>query len=77
MTNAKLLRWYIEKSGYKRKFVAEKIGLTYQGYLYKESGKNEFNQSEIEGLYELLSIPLKDKERIFFAKKVDLQSTAT
>lgn len=77
MTNARLLRWYIEKSGYKRKFVAEKIGLTYQGYLYKENGKNEFNQSEIEGLCELLSIPLKDKERIFFAKKVDLQSTAT
>ena len=75
MTNTKLLRWYIEQSGLKRTFVANKIGLTYQGYLNKESGRSEFTQSEIEGLCELLGVSGEDKERIFFAKIVDTGST--
>lgn len=40
MTNSKLLRKYIEQSGLKRTYVAGKLGLSYQGYLNKESGKS-------------------------------------
>ena len=75
MTNTELLRQYIEKSGLKRTFVANHIGLTLQGYLNKEKGKSEFTQSEIQGLCDLLSISEDDKERIFFAKIVDEMST--
>lgn len=71
MTDTQLLREYIERSGLKRVFVANKIGLTYQGYLNKESGKSEFTQSEIQGLCELLNISKRDRDRIFFAKFVD------
>lgn len=35
MTDTKMLRQYIKKSGYKRTFIANRIGLTYQGYLNK------------------------------------------
>ena len=75
MTDTKMLRQYIKKSGYKRTFIANRIGLTYQGYLNKESGRSEFTQSEIAGLCEILHISIEDKERIFFAKEVDNQST--
>ncbi|MCI6172658.1 MAG: helix-turn-helix domain-containing protein [Clostridiales bacterium] len=75
MTNSKLLRRYIEQSGLKRTYVAGKLGLSYQGYLNKESGKSEFTQSEIQSLCDLLSISAQDKERIFFAHNVDVQST--
>lgn len=71
MTDTQLLREYIERSGLKRVFVAKKIGLTYQGYLNKESGKSEFTQSEIQGLCELLNISKRDRDRIFFARFVD------
>ena len=75
MTNSKLLREYINRSGLKRTYVAKKLGLSYQGYLNKESGKSEFTQSEIQDLCNLLSITALDKERIFFAKAVDYAST--
>ncbi|MCI6239495.1 MAG: helix-turn-helix domain-containing protein [Lachnospiraceae bacterium] len=75
MTNSKLLREYINRSGLKRTFVAKKLGLSYQGYLNKESGKSEFTQSEIQDLCDLLLITARDKERIFFAKEVDYMST--
>ena len=75
MTNSKLLREYINRSGLKRTYVAKKLGLSYQGYLNKESGKSEFTQSEIQDLCDLLSITALDKERIFFAKAGDYTST--
>lgn len=76
MTNTELLRESIEYSGYKRTYIAHKIGLTYQGYLKKERGESEFKQSEIEELCKLLHLTLEEKEKIFFANQVDKTSTA-
>lgn len=70
MTNTELLKEAVARSGYKRTYIAQKIGLTYQGYLNKERGESEFKQSEIEELCELLKLSAREKEAIFFAKTV-------
>lgn len=66
MTNTKLLRDKIEKSGYRIGFVAKQIGLTYQGFLKKVSNKTEFKANEIQGLCVLLNLSSAEKEAIFF-----------
>lgn len=68
MTNTALLEQYIEKSGLKKSFIAEKLGITAYGFALKVSNKNEFKASEITILCELLKIRARDKEAIFFAK---------
>ena len=75
MTNTELLRAAIERSGYKKTYIAQRIGLTYQGYLNKERGESELRQSEIEGICDLLRLTAEEKEAIFFAKEV--ANTAT
>lgn len=68
MTNTDELCKLIDNSGFKMKFIAEKVGLTYQGLKNKVEGKTEFTTSEVKSLCELLRISsLKEKERIFFA----------
>lgn len=66
MTNTNLLRIKIDQSGYKMKYVATRIGLTYQGFLNKLRNKYEFTASEIKGLCVLLDIDVNEKESIFF-----------
>lgn len=75
MTDSELLQKAIERSGYKKTYLANRIGLTYQGYLNKERGESEFRQSEIEGLSRLLNLTVEEKEAIFFARKVDKMAT--
>lgn len=67
MTNTALLEQYIEKSGYKKSFIAEQIGLTAYGFMLKVNNKSEFKASEMNNLCKLLKIDAKDKEAIFFA----------
>lgn len=67
MTNTELLKAKIEKSGYKLKYIAEQIGITYYGFLKKVNNKTEFKASEIQTLCELLEITGEEKEKIFFA----------
>ena len=71
MTNTSLLEKYIEKSGYKKSFIAEQLGLTAYGFMLKVNNKSEFKASEMTILSELLKINAKDKDAIFFAKQVD------
>ena len=72
MTNTKALREKIAERGLKLKFVAEKVGLSYQGFQNKIENKSDFTTTEISTLCELLNITsLKEKESIFFANKVD------
>lgn len=71
MTNTSLLEKYIEKSGYKKSFIAERLGLTAYGFALKVNNKSEFKASEMTILCELLKINAKDKDAIFFAKQVD------
>lgn len=69
MTDTKLLRERIEKLGYKYAMLAEKLDLTYQGFLNKIENNREFKASEIEALRILLGLTDEERDEIFFAKK--------
>lgn len=72
MTDTALLNELIDKSGYKRSFIAKYIGLSAYGLAKKINNVNEFKTGEINGLCKLLKInSLEEKDRIFFANKVD------
>ena len=71
MTNTDLLREKIDQSGYKLRFIAKNIGLTYQGFLNKINNRNEFRANEIQDLYDLLDLTEEERVAIFFARKVD------
>ena len=68
MTNTSLLEQYIEKSGYKKAFIAQQLGITAYGFALKLNNKSEFKASEMTILCRLLKIGRMDKEAIFFAK---------
>lgn len=72
MTNKALLREKIDESGYKLRFIAKKIGITYQGFLKKINNESEFKASEIMILCDLLKIDIQEKELIFFTADVDV-----
>jgi hypothetical protein len=67
VTNTSLLEQYIEKSGYKKSFIAEQLGITAYALTLKINNKSEFKASEIAILCKLLKIGAKDREAIFFA----------
>ncbi len=71
MTNTKMLQEKIQESGYKLRFIAKKIGLTYQGFLKKSRNETEFKAREIQGLKELLNLTDSERDAIFFAEDVD------
>ena len=67
MTDTTLLERYIEKSGYKKSFIAKQIGLkSAYGLARKINNKSEFKATEIGILCSLLKINAKDKNAIFF-----------
>lgn len=70
MTNSVLLRQKIDQSGYKLKFIAKKLGISYQALLNKLTGKSEFRISEIQALRELLNLTNAEAEAIFFSSDV-------
>ena len=67
MTNTSLLEQYIEKSGYKKSYIAAQLGITAYGFSLKINNKSEFKANEMTILCKLLKIGAKDKEAIFFA----------
>lgn len=75
MTNAEMLRSKIDESGYKIHHIAEKCGLTYQGFLNKVNGKSQFTAPEIKTLRTMLKLSPDDVESIFFTDCVDKLST--
>jgi hypothetical protein len=68
MTNKKMLEEYIEQSGYKKSFIAKKLGITSYGFILKVNNKSEFKATEIEVLCTLLNIDVEARMAIFFAK---------
>ncbi len=66
MTDVKLLQEKIDQSGYKVRFIAEKVGITYQGLRKKMQNKSEFKVSEIQTLCRLLDLSEQEREAIFF-----------
>lgn len=76
MTNSKELMNLIKERGLKLKYVAEALGLTSYGLSLKINNKNEFKTSEVATLCEILGITsLREKEKIFFARKDDCKLT--
>ncbi len=67
MTDSSRLKDVVEKSGLKKTFIAEKLGLSYQGYLKKENGKSEFMAKEISVMKDLLRLSNKEVSEIFLS----------
>lgn len=71
MTNTKLLDEKIKQSGKKMKYLAEKCGLSMQGFRNCRNNKAEFKTGHIKILcYELGITKLTEKEAIFYAEDV-------
>lgn len=66
----------IERSGLKHKAIAEKLGITAQGFRKKRKGVTEFKVSEVNVLTELLTLTDEEKEDIFFGPSVDKKETS-
>ena len=76
MTDTERLKEVIQKSGLKMQYLAKQLNLSTFGFSNKVNNVTEFKASEIDTLCELLQIKaLSEKERIFFAKKVECNST--
>ena len=76
MTDSKKLQEYILQSGLKQAYIAKRLGLSSYGFARKRDNKSEFTATEIDALCSLLNITsLKERSAIFFAKKVELNST--
>ena len=72
MTDTAALNEIIERSGYKKSYISKMIGLSAYGLAKKINNVTEFKTGEIKRLCELLKIDsLEERDRIFFAKKVD------
>lgn len=67
MTNTALLEEYIERSGYKKAFIAKEVGISAYSLALKINNKNEFKGNEMDALCKLLNIGVRDRMRIFFA----------
>lgn len=69
MTNTALLEDKIKKSGKKKGYLAEKVGLSAAGFYNCLNNKAEWKVSQIDILCEELNITsLKERFLIFFAK---------
>lgn len=66
MTDTALLKEYINKSGLKIQFLADKIGISRAALSQKISNKTEFKASEIRVLCDYLGIDSSDLDRVFF-----------
>lgn len=67
MTNINMLKEYINKSGYKIYFIAEKLGISYPCLQTRLNNKTDFRQTEIIILCDLLDIDPINRDKIFFA----------
>ena len=56
MDKVKLLE-VIKESGYKREFIAKKLGLTTYGLAKKINGESEFKCSEAKNMIDVLNMP--------------------
>lgn len=69
MTDSGRLKDLIQRSGLKKTYIAEKLGISYQGYLKKESGKSDFLATEIVTMKSLLSLTNREVSEIFLSSK--------
>lgn len=69
MTDTELLKKKINESGLRFNFIAEKLGLSRSGLYQKINGNNEFTQSEIVKLCEILNIKSIQERQVIFFKR--------
>lgn len=70
MTNVYLLAKKIKESGKKKCYLADKLGVSKQGFANLCSGKTQFRTEQVKIMCEELSITdLEEKEAIFFCMK--------
>ena len=70
MTDEQKLRSAIADSGFKLRFLAKKMGISYQGLLKKMRNESAFRASEIQILSDLLHLQGTQRDSIFFASDV-------
>lgn len=69
MVNTEVLTDIIEKSGLKREYIAQRLGITRQTLTAKIAGDSEFSVSEVRALCDVLGIKkLRDINQIFFMR---------
>ena len=71
MTDTKALEEAIAASGIMKKFICQRLGLTFQGLAEKVKGNSEFKASEIKLMQEILHLTNAERDRIFFASGCD------
>lgn len=71
MTDSKLLSDEISNSGMTVTFIAQKIGITREGFYKKLNNSTEFKASEIVALQSILRLSNNRRDEIFFANKVE------
>lgn len=76
MTNRELLEKCIERSGLKKGKIAEALGKTINTFSRKLAGKQDFTESEMHTLAEILQLTNEEKIAIFFAEEVGKMATA-
>ena len=76
MVDTQYLEEKIAASGKTKTHLASKMGMSIQSFRLKSTNKYDFTTTEVCILCDELGITkLSEKERIFFAKKVDNAST--
>jgi DNA-binding XRE family transcriptional regulator len=66
MVDSERLKEAIKESGLKKVFIAEKLGISYQGYQKKENGKSDFLANEVSIMKDLLHLTNKEVAEILF-----------
>ncbi len=67
MTNVKLLGEAIKKSGLRRRFIADEMGIGYDRFYKKITGKIEFKASEVKAIADILKLSFDEMRAIFLS----------
>lgn len=71
MVNVDLLKNTIKEQGIRNLFIADKMGLSPEGFYKKLRGESEFKVSEVSCLTEVLRLTEEQRNAIFFADEVE------
>ena len=61
----------VARSGLKLRFIAGKVGISYQTFMNKRNGLTDFTISEAQTLSDVLGMTAEDRESIFFPDQGD------
>lgn len=70
MINTDFLLKRIKESGFRRGFIAQKLGIGVAALTNKIYNRSDFKVSEVKMLCELLNLSKSEREAIFFADEV-------